>query len=115
APGVADAAVIVSCPCDVERWRAHMKAVQGAPIWDRPVTFVSPDEVVDGVDRSARFVVIVGDHDEVAPPELSRGYRDRLQQRGVNVTYFEVPGGGHEIFDQAAVFRLTGDLLQSLR
>ncbi|HJZ76867.1 MAG TPA: hypothetical protein VKE51_34275 [Vicinamibacterales bacterium] len=113
-PGVADAAVLVSCPCDVARWRAHMKAKQGGAIWDRPVDAVSPDAVVDGIDPAAKLVVIVGDHDDVAPPELSRDYRDRLQKRALSVTYVEVPGT-HEIFADPAVFRSTAELLRSLR
>ena len=114
-PGIADGALLVSCPCDVMRWRQHMKNTTQGRIWDIPVNAVSPVDVVAGIDRKARLAVMIGDHDEVAPPELSRDYRDRLQARGLAVTYVEVPGADHEVFDHLLVHRAASDLLRSLR
>jgi pimeloyl-ACP methyl ester carboxylesterase len=114
-PGVANGALLVACPCDVPRWREHMKETTQGRIWDTPVNAVSPVEVVDSIDPQSRFVVIVGEQDDVAPPQLTREYRDRLQGRRLSVTYIEVPGAGHEIFDHPLVHRAASDLLKTLR
>jgi len=120
-PGTADAALIVSCPCDVTKWRQHMRTMQGSTrptqgsIWDTPVNAVSPVDVVNGVDVSARLSVMVGDHDDVAPPDLSREYRDRVLARGLSVVYAEVPNGGHEIFETSKVYLAASALVNAIR
>jgi pimeloyl-ACP methyl ester carboxylesterase len=41
-PAVIDSAVLVSCPCDVEKWRQHMFQVRRAPIWQGEIDTLSP-------------------------------------------------------------------------
>lgn len=39
---IANAALLVSCVCDLEAWRKHMQATKGGKIWERPVRSLSP-------------------------------------------------------------------------
>lgn len=76
-PGLADAAVIVACPCDVRAWRA-MTGRPGAP-WASE----SAIRYVDRIPPSARVAVLVGARDTVTPPWLSRDYAEALKKRGL--------------------------------
>lgn len=96
-PRLVDAAVLVSCPCDVSTWRRHMFDLQHQPIWWMPVRSLSPLELAADVDPSTVVKVIVGGSDIVAPPPLSRAYASRLEQRHVPVTLIEIPGAPHNI------------------
>jgi dienelactone hydrolase len=105
-PGFAASAVVVSCPCDVARWRQHMRDMRGGVgglFWRFPVRSLSPHELANAVDPKATIAVIVGDRDDVAPPALSQDYRDRLRRHGVRVDYTEIAGREHDIFLDDAV------------
>jgi pimeloyl-ACP methyl ester carboxylesterase len=84
-PEMADAAVLVACGC-------------GATQSLQPLDFVS--EVRQG--RTVRL--LVGDQDEVTPPELSQRYAGALQKRGVDAQVIVLPGVGHNIVFTAPVF-----------
>lgn len=102
-PELAGAALLVSCPCDVPAWRAHMKSVQKAAIWDRPVSSLSPQDLASKVPKDDRVRMMVGAADAVAPPSLTRAYAAALSGRGVDVAVVELPGKDHEIFLEPAV------------
>ncbi|HVX50569.1 MAG TPA: alpha/beta fold hydrolase [Chitinophagaceae bacterium] len=113
-PGVADAAVLVSCPCNVPEWRAHMKMLQhNAPIWDKPVKSLSPNTLVDSIDMRTKIVVVTGENDDVAPTALSVNYYKQLKQRGLDAQLVTVNGAGHEIFLTASVRNAVSTLLNS--
>src|SRR5262249_24774877 len=84
-PRLVDAAVLVSCPCDLARFRHHIFDLQHQPIWWMPVRSLSPMELAGEVDPSTVVKVIVGDSDNVAPPEYSRAYAARLEQQHIPV------------------------------
>lgn len=58
-PGVVNAAVLVSCPCDVPAWRRHMDSVQHTPVWRLPVESLSPLDLTAHVDPHTAVRVIV--------------------------------------------------------
>jgi len=93
----ADAALLVSCPCDLAAWRKHMKSMKGGAIWDRPVRSLSPIEVVDGIPASTKLSLLVGSDDQVAPPELTVAYADALRKHNVAVDVMIAPGLPHNI------------------
>ena len=112
-PGIANAAVIVSCPCNVPEWRAHMKTLQpGADVWNKPVQSLSPNEVVSGIDVKTKIVIITGEKDVVAPTRLSDDYYSQLKQHNLNASLITVKGGGHEIFLTDNVRRAISALLR---
>lgn len=94
---IADAALLVSCPCDVPAWRKHMQSVKGGAIWERPVRSLSPIALTDGIPPSARISLLVGSDDNVTPPSLTLAYAEALQKRGVKVDVTVAPGLPHNI------------------
>ncbi|HWB27380.1 MAG TPA: prolyl oligopeptidase family serine peptidase [Chitinophagaceae bacterium] len=112
-PGIADAAAIVSCPCNVTEWRAHMKVLQNnAKVWDTPVQSLSPNELVNGISKKTNIVIVTGDKDNVAPTTLSINYYNQLKQRGLNARLVTVKGAGHEIFLTNSVLTVIAGLLK---
>lgn len=96
-PELAQAALLVSCPCDVGPWRNHMKVVHPSPLWDQPVESLSPLSVASQVSKEAHIRMIVGDNDQVVPPQFTKTYADRLATRGVDVRVLQIPGKTHNI------------------
>lgn len=96
-PRLVDAAVLVSCPCELAAFRRHMADLQHQPIWWMPVHSLSPMDLAGEVDPGTVVKVIVGDSDNVAPPAFSRDYSARLEQRHVPVKLIEIPGVAHNI------------------
>jgi predicted esterase len=114
-PDLAKAALLVSCPCDVPAWRAHMKELHPAPVWDVPVENVSPQDLTTKLSGSVHVQMVVGAQDSVAPPPLTTHYADALRRRGIDVGVTLLPGLGHEIFLEPAVQGVLADLLHHLR
>lgn len=102
-PTVAEGAVLVSCPCDVARWREHMRQSRGGDVWREAVTSISPRDVTDGINSRARITIVVGDRDDVVPPDIGAQYYEQLRTRGVDAVLIHVPGVGHDIFFEPAV------------
>ena len=110
-PNVADAALLVSCPCDVARWREHMRKASGNAIWDEPVVAVSPTSVANTVNPGVRIVTLVGHNDRVTPPFLTRAYDDLLRGRAIGGDLIEIDGGHDIFFDRAVLAALRALLL----
>jgi pimeloyl-ACP methyl ester carboxylesterase len=87
-PGLIDAAVLVSCPCDVPRWRAERKKTPWA-------NSLSPHEFAAAVPRSTIVVAIAGTNDGNTRPALADAYVGMLSERGVNATTRRAQGAGH--------------------
>ncbi len=96
-PRLVDAAVLVSCPCDVPRFRRHMFDVQHQPIWWMPVRSLNPMDLAGAVDPNTAVTVIVGGSDNLALPPYSRAYAARLEEHHVPVKLIEIPGAPHNI------------------
>jgi pimeloyl-ACP methyl ester carboxylesterase len=96
--GVAvDGALLVSCPCDLVEARKHLRALQGNPIWDRPVRSLSPLALVDRVPASTKIWMLYGSDDQITPSALTLTYTDALRNRNVAVNVTIAPGLGHDI------------------
>jgi predicted esterase len=95
--GIANAALLVSCVCDLEAWRKHMQATKGGKIWERPVRSLSPLALVNGISASTRVSMLVGSDDETTPPSLTEAYAAALRDRGIPVDVMVAPGLQHNI------------------
>ena len=94
-PGLVDAAVLVSCPCDIARWLAHHRR----PPWTRSL---SPDFFIPRVPRTTEVVALTGADDTNTFPALAADYAAELARRGV-------PGAFHRGRRRGAwVFRFGG-------
>jgi predicted esterase len=111
--GLATAALLLSCPCDVPAWRKHMNTLRPNPTWDEPVTSISPMSVVDKISPKTQVWMMVGDKDEVAPPEFTERYAYALRKHGIEPQVTVLPGRGHNIiFDGAAIQQLSALVAQ---
>ena len=103
-PSAVDAALMVSCPCDLAAWRKHMQQLQNNnPIWTAPVESLSPIELAPKVKPSVYIQLVAGGEDPVAPAELSRHYAETLRGHGDNVHLTVLPGLEHDILLEPAV------------
>jgi predicted esterase len=106
---IANAALLVSCVCDLEAWRKHMRSTKGGQIWERPVRSLSPLALIDGVPTSTKVSMLVGSDDQTTPPNLTLAYAEKLQNRGIAVDVTISPGLGHNILlEPVAMDRLKG-------
>jgi len=111
-----DAALMVSCPCDVAAWRKHMMQMQNNdPIWSVPVKSLSPMELGDKVPSSVRVRLLVGGRDPVAPPEMSQRYADVLRSHGDDVTVTVAPGLEHDILLEPITLTTLTTLVETLK
>ncbi len=113
-PGLADAALLVACGCDPEAWRARMRQSSSHPMWRGETRSLLPLDLAEGVRRGVVVRLVVGQQDATALPEYSARYAERLRQRGVDAQVTVVPGVGHDIMFEPAVFSGLEQLLRSL-
>jgi alpha-beta hydrolase superfamily lysophospholipase len=113
-PSAADAALLVSCPCDVPRWRQHMQQLQGDgdSVWQKPVTSLSPQALVAKVARTVPVTLLVGTADSVTPVRLSWAYWRTLHQQNPTTKLVPLPGLDHEILFTPAVHQELAQLLR---
>jgi pimeloyl-ACP methyl ester carboxylesterase len=105
-PKLIDAAVLVSCPCDIARWLVERRQ----PPWTRSL---SPAHHLHRVATSTQVVAITGAADDNTKPHLARGYAARLAGRRVRARFEAVDGAGHgfsglRAATQAAVKEIVG-------
>ena len=91
-PDVADAALLVACGCGTTR-------------------SLQPLDLAAGVRPGVTVRLLVGENDEVTPPDVSHRYARVLQQRGVDAQVTVLPGLGHNIMFIPAVFAEVARLL----
>jgi pimeloyl-ACP methyl ester carboxylesterase len=111
-PKLVDAALMVSCPCDVPAWRQHMLRVQKSPIWLEPVKSLSPLDLAGRVPSTVRVRMLVGSDDPVAPPEFSQRYADALRKHGDDVNLTVLPGLKHNILLEPQVMEALKKIVE---
>jgi pimeloyl-ACP methyl ester carboxylesterase len=109
-PKAVDAAVVVACPCDVTKWRAHMYNQQRWDGWLEKVDTVSPIEVMPNIASELPVRMLVGTADDVTPPSLSIEYEAAAKKLGKNVTLHQLEGVDHEALFAPAVFAAVSEL-----
>lgn len=114
-PQLVDAALMVSCPCDVPAWRRHMFEVQKTRIWLEPVKSLSPLDLAGKVSHTVRVRMLVGSDDPVAPPEFSQEYADALRKQGNDVKLTVLPGLKHNILLDPKVLEALKDCISETR
>jgi pimeloyl-ACP methyl ester carboxylesterase len=87
-PRLIDAAVLVSCPCDIARWLHERRK----PPWRASL---SPLDYAGRVPRATRVAVIAGGTDTNTFPAQAEGYARTLMRRGVDTRFVLVDGGRH--------------------
>ena len=87
-PGLIDAAVLVSCPCDIAHWLSARKK----PPWPASL---SPLDYAGRVPRETRVAVIAGSTDVNTFPAQAQNYARMLMRRGLDARFELVDGGRH--------------------
>src|SRR5262249_52837251 len=72
-PALASAALLVSCPCDVAKWRAHMLETTRFDGFKGPLATLSPVDLGGSVSKGARGTRLGGGRGDVAPPAPGQG------------------------------------------
>jgi pimeloyl-ACP methyl ester carboxylesterase len=111
-PELIDAALWVSFPCDVEKWRQHMFQRTGQPVFQGTIDTLSPIDQIKGMSDQADVTMIVGSQDEVTPPGLSERCQAVAATLGKKVRLVQLEGKGHEMFLDPAVFAELAPLLK---
>jgi hypothetical protein len=86
-PSLAEAAILLGCPCDVVAWRAGRRG----PPWISE----NPMRWVDKVSPTAKVIALTGSRDETTVPDLGRTYIKGLKARGIDAVFQLVPDVGH--------------------
>jgi len=112
-PGLVNAVVLVSCPCNLQSWRWHMFRKQSFnPVWLLPVGSVSPVLVAEGITDSTQVTLITGVADDITPIAMPYQYYQQLKALHKNARHIALAGQGHEILLEDTVVRTIGGMLK---
>lgn len=104
-PGLADAAILIGCPCDMQAWRLGRSTV--------PWRSEDPIGRAAEVPLRSRVIALTGSLDTTTAPSLAAGYVARLRRRGVDAEFRVVPGAGHvDILGSPAITAAAAELLR---
>jgi hypothetical protein len=102
-PQLAEAAILVSCPCDLVAWRV------GRARWVRSE---NPIQWSDTVNVAAKIIALTGTKDSTTSPEVVTGYIKQLKDRGVDAIFQPIPDVEHaNALESEAVSDAVGRLL----
>jgi pimeloyl-ACP methyl ester carboxylesterase len=102
--GLADAALLIACPCDIAAWRA----ARGGTKWRRSL---SPSDVVERVPLTARVIALTSADDTTTPPATARALVDKLRGRGIEAEFRALHGAGHtRILERGELIQAFKDL-----
>jgi pimeloyl-ACP methyl ester carboxylesterase len=87
-PGLVDAAILLSCPCNLDRWNS----ARGRGGRRRSE---SPHEYLDEVPITSKVIALTGEHDNNTSPWIAEDYITALRQRGVEARFAVIPDAGH--------------------
>lgn len=113
-PDVAQGALLVGCGCDPRAWRATRLAETGNPIFGGPTPSLLPLDLAPAVAPGTIVRMVVGEDDDVVPPEHSVAYAATLRERGVDVSVTVLPGLGHNILFAPRVLDALREVLTGL-
>lgn len=103
-PAVANAAVLVSCPCDVGVWRAGRRSP-----WPQSE---SPHSWADKVAPTTMVVALTGSRDDNTSPQLAERYIESLSRRGIKSRFELLSNADHNsAFRSDRVIDAVFDLL----
>ncbi len=93
-PGVADAALLLGCPCDVPPWRAHRSAQRGQTY--RPwAASLNPLSFIAGIPEGTPVLAATGEQDDNTLPLYAQRWSEAAAGRRVNARSEAVPGLDH--------------------
>lgn len=110
-PELVDGVLLVSCPCDLPKWRAFMKKKIPAAPFDAPVDSYDSIALVPKLSPKLALSMMVGSADDTAPPDLTQAYAAAARARGIAVDLRVLPGKPHDILNEPEVIPALADLI----
>jgi len=120
-PFAVNAALMVSCPCDVPSWRKHMVTAWFSRIGPlsllflSPVKSLSPLDLAANVPGSVRVRLVVGSADPNTLPKFTLAYAAAVRRNGSDVAVTIAPGLEHNILLEPVVSKELGALVETVR
>ena len=111
-PDLVDGVLLVSCPCDLPKWRAFMKRKIPEAPFEQPVTSYDSIALVPKLDRKLALAMMVGSADDTAPPDLTQAYAAAARKRGIEVDVRVLPGKPHDILNEPEVIPALQALIE---
>lgn len=105
-PKLANHAFVVSCPCNINSWRADMYKSSQYEGFKGDLDISSPIDLVRTISNDTKISIFTGDKDVVAKPYLSQEYETALKNASKQVQLVEL-NGDHELF-------MNKEIIQSL-
>ena len=87
-PDILDGMVLISCPCDITRWRRERNGS------DWPAS-LSPNNYIDQIDPKIQITAVTGRNDTNTRPGLAKTYIANIRERGGNAKFLEISGERH--------------------
>ena len=111
-PDLIDNSVLVSCPCDVQKWRNYMSSKQPFyRAWKDSVASISPFTIEYKLRKDANIILVHGSNDDVVPFDISEAYYQKLKESNTNAKLITMENAGHEIFLSDIVIKAIKDCL----
>ena len=99
-PDLADAALLVACPCDLDRWRRSRGR-------QRLAFAQSPHRYLKKMAPDTKIVALTGSEDGNTLPSNGRDYVAKAKKRGLDAKFVLVQGAGHDYYPRLADVALT--------
>ena len=104
-PQLVEAAVLVSCPCELVSWRS----ARGGREWGKSE---NPTRWIEKISTSTRVIALTGTKDDNTSPNLASSYVDLLRSRGIDATFHAIAEATHNsALSSGAVFDAIARLL----
>jgi len=110
-PDLVDGVLLVSCPCDLPKWRAFMKKKIPQAPFEKPVDSYDSIALVPRLSPNLALSMMVGSADDTAPPDLTQAYAAAARARGIAVDLRILPGKPHDILNEPEVIPALADLI----
>ena len=83
-----DAAILVSCPFDIPKWRYSLGRKPFA-------NAESPSDYLSLVLKSSKIFALTGERDTNTSPELAQDYVNKARGMGLDATFYSIERAGH--------------------
>jgi predicted esterase len=104
-PQLADAAILVACPCDLAAWRVGRSRM--------PWSSENPMKWIEKVSPATKVIALTGSRDDTTAPALGKTYVEGLKARGIDAIFQLVPDTGHiDVLRSPAISDATFPLLR---
>lgn len=112
-PTVADAALLLGCPCDVPRWRNHRNAQRGrGGPWTNSL---NPLDYISTIPSGTRVMAVTGSQDDNTLPEFAKRWVEKASSSGVHARYADAPDLNHSSIQQwPDIHSKVSELINSL-